>query len=748
MEILRYNNTHSLNNRYGTIKRYEIDTVDYYNNVDKILNGTSTINSSYVELYDNYMHNNIDIQVFVHKFYELIQEKFKNNILSIPNLIFSVNEFITNLIPFVSFFDFKKMTLQGKTVSYHIHHICADEIYNKIMIKYIDIYVDQLINCNNKIIELTKVFGKFFTNGLGYYKEYIDDLTNVNKYDFTILNSFYYTISSKINDILQNHYNSKHDIQYILDKINAISSFLNTNFLNDDTHTFLKLCYPLWSTQLLDEMTLDNQMIPMIIGQLQLMEPYVGTYKLASNIGIKVRHLIEHKLAPFKPYDNYVKQNLTDDKLYNKLLEISVLCEIIFNGWQKYKSLYDQLIELCNDIFSSNVIDYFYLYVRKCIIKNVCEESYDEILVNNITRSQKNMMAGITLTMRTKEIDRCITNYMYHLQKRYIGTDYNITKMIKFDELVYGIAEEFISKNPQLKNHTSDTMNKFKTIINDIKVSVQINNELKSIKIKYIDIDDNEVQKPTYEPNNINYLMTTNTNSWVDISKQIANNYDINYNENLKYIYCTFNGYYKEKCPQRITKMLNDCSTLHIDYQLNGTIYKLNVTMMQTNVLMLFQNTNSFDLESINKAIAKNPTELTQQHLKNVCDSLVSAKLLNVCNDVYSLNDKMKMPKKYTEEPANIIKFYLKQSEPVKSVQQQNDEIIEYDRNNTLKCYVIKCVKSNKQNTFSETEIFDYVEKNLKLFVVNLDDIQKCIAILLKTYYIDEIKGEYKYADE
>ena len=236
------------------------------------------------------------------------------------------------------------------------------------------------------------------------------------------------------------------------------------------------------------------------------------------------------------------------------------------------------------------------------------------------------------------------------MQKRYINLNcdatHDLVKMCEIDNLVYEQLSEFIKININLKNHTNHTIDKFKNIMNDLNASNKINKELKTIVIKYFDQDGNEKNQPSYDSNNINYLITTNSNSWTEASKYISDTYDINYNDELKYIISTFNDYYKEKCPQRDTKVLNDCSTLVIDYKLNKITYKINATLMQINILMLFQNKPKLKLQSINEQIAKKPTELTMQHIKNVCDSLVVAKLLVMEDEeMYCLDDNMKMPK-------------------------------------------------------------------------------------------------------
>jgi hypothetical protein len=744
MDVLNYSNFTSLNKKYCTIDTISVSRRGYNEYVIKLLNvdeNNDSINEMYSELYDNFMNNTIKINVFLDEFKIYIKNRFENK-NNVVNLIFSVSELINKLTPFMSFYDFKKITFQNKSIFYHIYNICANEVFDTIQNKYIDTYVYNLINNQHKIVEITKIFGKFFTNGLGYIKEYIDDTPDSSKYDFSVINSFYATIASKINIILDNGFQSKNNISDILDKINEIGLFLNTYLTNDESHIFYKLCYSCWCDKLLQQLTFDHQMIPVIIGHLQLIEPYIGSDMLANDIGLKIKNLIQYKLKSFEPYNNH----FANIDFYNKLIDVSILCEMVLNGWHKYKSLYDQLTEICDNIFKSDVIDYFYLCIKKSI------EDYCTTTEDITDKIQKNIFTGISLTIRTKEIDRCITNYITYLQKRYINmnydSSYDFKKMFQLDKMIFQHICDFTNNDIQLKNHTSNVMNKFKNIINDIQVSVKINDELNLIKITYVDTEGNEVSGPTYNSNNIKYLMTTSINSWSDLSNHVSNTYDVNYSNELKHIVCTFNDYYKEKCPQRITKILNDCSTVILNYKLNDVTYKINVTLMQANILMLFQNSNELELQSINEKLVKNQTELTNNNIKHVCNSLVSAKLLNVIDEIYSLNVNMKMPRKYISEPANIAKFYLKHNEPVKTVKQQNKEIIEYDRSNTLKCFVMKCVKSDKDKVFLEKEITDYVCDNLKLFDVTTEDIQKTIKVLLKTYYIDEVSNGYKYADE
>ena len=750
MEVLSYNNIAELNRRYNTIKTIDI-TSNYNECVVELFDTEVTdniINTMYNKLYNSYMIKNIDAELFLTEFKNIIEVKFSDVNTNTLNLIYSVNEFVQKLNPFVSLFSFKKILYNEKPISYYVYNICAIKIYDCIIVKYIDTYVNQLINSSHKIIDISKIFGKYFTNGLGYKKEYDQYTSDISKYDMSILDKFYTLLSLKINEYIKKN-KSNQDIQYIFDKIDEIGMFLNIYFIKDDSNTFYKYCYPEWSEHLLNSLSLEDCYAPVIIGYLQNIEPYIGTIEFADDIGIKIRHLIDTELIQFKPFDKYllkiVQTNNDSYELYNRLLEITVLCEMIFIGWQKYKSLYDKMIDFCNEIFSGELIDYFYLCIKKNIEQQSTNNNYNIVL-------QKKILSGINLTIRTKEIDRCIVNYISHLQKRYINTNnetiYNLDIMYEIDNSVYERLLEFIKLNPQLKNHTSHTIEKFKNIINDIKASNKANQELKTIKIKYIDDEGNQKQDPTYNQNNIKYLMTSNSNSWADVSKFISNTFEINYNDELKYIVCTFNDYYKGKNPERNNKILNDCSTLIINYKLNNNTYKINGTLLQINILMLFQNEKILDLKLINQKIAKNPTELTEQHLKCVCDSLVVAKLLLVSDNIYNLNVDMKMPKKYISEPANIAKFYFKCIEPIKSITHQINETIEYDRANTIKCFVIKCVKSNTNELLSESDIFNYVTDNLKLFTVTLDDIQKSIKILIKTYYIDEINGMYKYADE
>ena len=117
--------------------------------------------------------------------------------------------------------------------------------------------------------------------------------------------------------------------------------------------------------------------------------------------------------------------------------------------------------------------------------------------------------------------------------------------------------------------------------------------------------------------------------------------------------------------------------------------------------------------------------------------------MINTGNN-YEIDLNLKIPKKYIDEPINIVKYFYK----AKVDNQLIATEIMYDRINTIKCYIIKLFKKMRKESLSKETVFCMLNDTLNLFNYTQEDINNVLEQLVKSYYLDKVDTLYKYSDE
>ena len=758
MSILVEQNVRTLNSKYNTIINTNTINNDWQKTTLKILfsinnscinkqnkGSVDSYNTLYNQIYSNYSNGTLDIKVLINNFKNQITTSYQeliSNKFSLIQQFQTLENFIIKLNNFISIFDYKQIKYEGKTVKYYLYNTLANIIFKESnnaddLIKTLII---NLINNSEKVSVIFPIIGKILTNGLSDYQQL--DMNNENNEQ----NNYKYFVSCiyvQLNKYLKELYDQNDiTIVQLFDIINNIGNFMNSSFVPDSNLILYQSCYLMWVPILINNITLENKEIGIIFALLKNVEPYVGSNIMANDIMDKIIKLINDKLVCFTPLTN----NLSDIKLYEELVQITSLGEILLDGWIKYSLVLEKLNEKLNEIFTQEIIEYYHVGFKKCIEQNILNDQFQKKYINSFIS-----------TLRTKEADRSIINYYTNIQHRYInmlgdGKIAECKQMILIDNMIIDHIQLTIKNNTELELHIKSILEKIKNIINDINISFLANQEIKTTDITFVDkIGNKLLNQSNYLNDNTSFMITSGGNNWSETSKHISNHFDINYSNELKYIINTFNEFYKEKCPQRNLKWLNDYSTVILKYQLKNKSYKLKLTLLQSSVLMLFTNEcMNISFDNICTCVLNNVTDLTKIHIKKVCESLVTSKILNKNDDVYEINNSLKLPKQYIDTPANIANIFFKSIEGIlpKETTKKIDNEIEYDRINTMKCHLIKITKGNKDQVFSFSELKNELENKLTLFNFTDNDLKNVIELLTKSYYLDIHDNGYKYVDE
>jgi len=285
-----------------------------------------------------------------------------------------------------------------------------------------------------------------------------------------------------------------------------------------------------------------------------------------------------------------------------------------------------------------------------------------------------------------------------------------------------------------------------------------------------VEISDNDLtsvmqcvfQKQKYNDsiNNSLFFITSGCNNWSELRDIEVNNFNIKYDINIKKIIDKIESYQLKKNPLYKTKWLNDSSTVILNYEHNHNVYNLKLTLLQASILLLFENEEQLTFDKIYKSlIVDSKIDGTKkQCIANACKSLVVSKIL--CNEnrenIYKINNELKLTDQYIKKDGNtnaadIAKFYFKMAKnekPIETVQEIIIKDIEYDRMNTLKCYIIKYVKRLPEVYHAPKDIYKYINSTISIFKFTNLDIDSCITSLTKGYYLENKRGQYKYEKE
>jgi hypothetical protein len=530
--FLTSSNTRSLNNKLGTIRNIEKIDSDWSSTSIEIIQNSNSINEIYSKIYKNYMNNEIDLDVFINKFDNYIIKLYSNmKDENITKKILSLNKIVSDLQIFTLIFNFKQLKLNDKSVEYYMYDTVSKLVFNDDKsIPMIDNLIVQLIINKEKVQNIFPVIGKILTNG---------ELNNNSKNK--LLCDFKLNLIQKLNKHLKDFYTkNKINIHHVYENIYDIGTFMDTYFIPNSSEDLYKICFSEWATILINNLTI-NSNIPIIIGYLQNTEQYIGCDKIALDITEKIKEIINNKICQFKPYKNH----LTNSNFYNRLVEITVILEMLLNGWDKYNTLKNDLIKIYDTLFTEDIIEYYHLECKKVII-NYCLDN------NDINKFPKSNIASIITTLRIKETDKSLLLFYNNLQNRYVTlfskNKINSVKiMLDIDKNILDKINNYLDENIDIKHHVLQTVNKIKNILDDINASIIANNELKNVSIKLIDSFKNEVNIP-FERDNINYVLTSGGNNWSSTVQHIANSFDIKYDRAINCILNPFTEFYKHKC--------------------------------------------------------------------------------------------------------------------------------------------------------------------------------------------------------
>ena len=301
-----------------------------------------------------------------------------------------------------------------------------------------------------------------------------------------------------------------------------------------------------------------------------------------------------------------------------------------------------------------------------------------------------------------------------------------------------------------INEHMIKTLDKLKSVIRDIEISISANNELRKVQISYIDKHNNQLSCPITNTNSILYSITSSSSSWSQLNKHISSSYEINYPMAIKYIVNTLSAFYNHKCPQRKLRILNDISTVIVNYK----NYKLKLTLGQASVLLLFQNNLVLGLDEIKQLLSIDTCDGIDKNVKKICDSLVESTFVLKVNSLYKFNLQIRLPRQYNngKNIVSINKFYNKRTDKLENnknnIKKSITSIVEYDRMSTMKCYIIKICKKDKDIEFSILEIFNKLKTNLTIFDYDIIMVENVIEQLVKSFYLDKIINKYKFIDD
>jgi hypothetical protein len=715
-----------------------------------INSNNNSYNSIYNELYNCYLNGKIDFYIFFDTFRTKIESINLDNNLN-KQLIF-FDHYLKKLDIFTSFFISKKLTYNNCCISCNLNKIVVNLIIgNNDIDNRLEKFNNDIIYNVSSEVQVDDFKSKYSLNILGKMFAICNDCDKPNnnnntdekkelecKNDDSDLNLKHYNyfvdkFILQYNKYLKLQYDgNKYDICNVCENINIVNKYMNDNLKMNLDKIMYEKCYSLWTLTMIEQINIANNKSEKIIDYLGMISSNITDNKLTIAIINKFNSLIDDVFN-------------TELQSYSDLSTILSYIYIIINKCVSQDSLKHSIIDKLNEMFEqkSNSLTTY----NDMFDKNIVEESHN---FEQVSTFQKHIY-GFTTILYTKFADQILKSYLDNMINRYIkqleNNKLNSCKyMYVLDNIIYELLNTTIDDS--MKNHVIGTLNKIKNVLNDINVSIIANKEFNNININYVDKFNNVLDKPKFDKNNILYLVTSGGNNWSNTYKHISNHFNINYNKDIKYMISPFNNYYKEKTNQRKLRWLNDLSTVVLNYHLNNNSYKLKLTLLQSTVLMMFtQDKKIISFDKICDEMLKDTDSSIKtciEHIKKVCKSLVDAKILINTGNNYEIDLNLKIPKKYIDEPINIVKYFYK----AKVDNQLIANEIMYDRINTIKCYIIKLFKKMRKESLNKETVFCMLNDTLRLFNYTQEDINSVLEQLVKSYYLDKIGVLYKYSDE
>jgi len=679
----------------------------------------------YNDIYELCMKENINLKTLIIKFETELKtmDQKKSNFIDIVKFYDRV---LSRLNYYTSLINYNNIKEDGNNVEYYIYNILTDSIINNSDCdKYVNELTNRLMTEATTIGTTLKILGHIFKNGS------IDN------------NSRSFTVKCVMNvmRLLDNlkTINTKIDIYAIINIINNIGIMFKNDYMENADKMLYCYCYKKCSEELVNKLSCnDDKILYKTLLTLNEIKEYIINDEMVCQITKLFSEVIDNKIKNFKEY----KVNTLEEKnclnYYNTLETILNMSYILLSEWDSNEQLRKTLVDKLNIIFNKDVIIYFNTMIRLQIENNT--ESNNKI--NKYTQS-------LFVLLKLPEFDFSMASYCSLLQTRYIdimsNNNMSVCKnILDIDVRMHKSINDYVLKNNVLNDHLKNTMEKIKNIIDDFSKSLSTNNILFKLD-------------KTNKTNNTNtsILWTSGAQNWSELSKEIGYNFNIKYNDDIMKTLIKAEELNNKKNPLYKIKWLNDNSTLILNYLHDNKTYNIKLTLLQSSVLLLFGNIDKLKLEDIyNSLLSDKKDDSKNEYIKRACDSLVSAKILKKNVEMYEINDELKLSDNYikserNKNAANIAKFFFKKQEVIKPIEKKEIiSVIEYDRANTIKCYIMKCVKNLPNYYYSFDEIALYIESELKLFQFNRTDIQNNIKGLVKSYYLDENKNTFRYEQE
>jgi len=736
MKTMAPRTLNKFNNKYTTIYKDNkpLDWNVLFNKIIKEMYDKNQNNVLYSDLYRYYLENNIDIQSFISEIRKNLLENYsvlfntKNKEINNSDILRTLRNYsiISNNL------DYYTSVLKNKYITKSINNMISnilldDEISadSGILNKMIDRIIEIIITMPDEIMEPLMFIGKIF------------DEINMDK--------FINILSLNVCKLLSsNHDKKKADIIQIISIIKKIGEYIFNTLNHSKIHNgiktvFYKNCYQIWADKLIDVLPQTNiKTVYTTVNIVKEIEPYVD---ISKKIKINFCNMIDNKIKTFKN-DNIMlfesNEDIDKSNYFNTLITILDLSHILISGWdtsplkEKHEDMINGIIDKLNSIFDRNLIKQFNITLRQHL-----ETTY----IKNINIPLK-YYNSIAMILRLKEFDYFLSNFYKILQNKYINcvsdNYHRCNKIINMDYKIYNNINKYIVSD-ETKEHLAATIKKYKVILDDVKKSLNYNEELfkKSLIGETL-------------------LITSGTNNWTETIEDLKNNFDINHNSFIMKTLSSIEKYHSENDSIYKLKWLLDKSVVNMTYGLNNKIYNLKTTLLQSNILLLFGNVNTLSLNEIHNSLINDKNDISKMaYIKKVCQSLVRAKLLNVENDIkYTLNEKLELPDKYElnnnsnsqDVAADIVQFFFVDEKEI--IEQKIVKEIEYDRVNTLKCYIIKFVKKMPNLHHNVDTIYQNVNSKLNIFKFTKEDVISSIKGLVKSYYLDEKENKYRYEKE
>jgi len=704
----------------------ETDSIIYFNNKYNLFyknykypNHTILMDRIQLQIYDAKKCSKLYNDIFHYN----LQHKFNHNeLLSIlkPNLLTNLqtttvniheiksilnkyNIVIENLEFYFSFLNF------NKSFTNHIYDIMfdifsTDNNIDVIFLKIIESIINKINNIEDEL-KFLKIFYDANYNLCERERERVNERESererervreseryINENKTNKILFFINKLSNNIDISLNKLYDSnKINIIQVFDIINSISFFFRLSaYIRDyDINVIHQIILPNWSLPLIESITTaDLNTLNKVISILNDIQIYIDSKHVIADLETNICKMIDNNMM-IESNENLIAILSTSYKLLYK--------------W-KHESLKKTIVNKLNDTFNREKLFNYNLMIRSYL-----RNKQSNILFQNIIESYN-------MILLLKEFDYALSSYISVLQNDYINIDVNI-EMIYNDITMYEQLNEVNFRLDNSSEHLSNIFTKYKYTINDIKKS-------------------NEYSKKIFTDHNIKLLITSNGNIWTETIDDIKNkDNNMIIHPIIEQKLDMLEKYHKTENSIYNLKVLNDKSIIKIQYK----NYNLKMTLSQANVLLLFSNNDKISLNEICQRCCKYTND---KYVHNICESLVQSTILRkIENNIFEINKDFKL--ELESDNLDITVFLNNKLNLINQL--DLIENISYDRENIIKCYIIKYVKMIPNLYHSLDSIYDNVSSRLNIFKFTKTDIETGIKSLVKSFYLEDKDGEYKY---